>query len=129
MYFKRKLLGSVLFAGSLMASAASAQAEIASIMPGLLGAVGLALTAYIIAVRKDFPVEERFQVSRVWATFKDAAWAFLLPVIILGDDQGQSRLHRYPAGRTDNLHLRARPVAGAGQCVLLMAVLVGEAHG
>jgi C4-dicarboxylate transporter, DctM subunit len=69
---------------AVMAETSVVKMFVAGIIPGLLGAAGLALTAYIIAVRKNFPVEERFQVSRVWATFKDAAWAFLLPVIILG---------------------------------------------
>ncbi|WP_205574575.1 TRAP transporter large permease [Indioceanicola profundi] len=57
---------------------------VAGILPGILGAFGLALAAYIQARRYDFPVEERFQLSRVWATFKDAGWALMLPVIILG---------------------------------------------
>ncbi|EWY37244.1 C4-dicarboxylate ABC transporter permease [Skermanella stibiiresistens SB22] len=69
---------------AVMAETSVVKMFVAGIIPGILGAVGLALTAYIIAVRKNFPVEERFQVSRVWSTFKDAAWAFLLPVIILG---------------------------------------------
>jgi C4-dicarboxylate transporter DctM subunit len=69
---------------AVMAETSVVKMFVAGIIPGILGAVGLAFTAYIIAVRKNFPVEERFQVSRVWATFKDAAWAFLLPVIILG---------------------------------------------
>jgi len=57
---------------------------VAGILPGLLGAFGLALAAYIQARRYNFPIEERFQLSRLWAAFKDAAWALLLPVIILG---------------------------------------------
>jgi len=40
--------------------------------------------AYWFAVRRNFPVEEAFQIPRVWKTFKEAAWAFMLPVIILG---------------------------------------------
>ena len=35
-------------------------------------------------MRYDYPVEEVFRLRRVWATFKDAIWAFLLPIIILG---------------------------------------------
>ncbi|HYG87647.1 MAG TPA: TRAP transporter large permease [Azospirillum sp.] len=57
---------------------------VAGIIPGLLGALGLAVVAYYLAVRNGFPVEERFRVERVWQTFKDAIWAFLLPIIILG---------------------------------------------
>jgi C4-dicarboxylate transporter DctM subunit len=57
---------------------------VAGILPGIFGAIGLATAAYIQAVRYDFPVEEKFQLSRVWTTLKEASWAFLLPVIILG---------------------------------------------
>jgi tripartite ATP-independent transporter DctM subunit len=37
-----------------------------------------------MARRRSWPVEEIFQLRRVWATFKEAAWAFIIPVIILG---------------------------------------------
>ena len=57
---------------------------VAGIVPGLLGAFGLAVMAYYLAVRNGFPVEERFRLHVVWQTFKDAIWAFLLPMIILG---------------------------------------------
>jgi C4-dicarboxylate transporter DctM subunit len=39
---------------------------------------------YWYAKRHNYPVEEVFQWKKVKSTFKDAAWAFLLPVIILG---------------------------------------------
>jgi tripartite ATP-independent transporter DctM subunit len=42
------------------------------------------LLSYWFARRYDWPVEETFQLRRLWTTFKDAAWAFLLPVIVLG---------------------------------------------
>jgi tripartite ATP-independent transporter DctM subunit len=57
---------------------------VAGIVPGLLGALGLALTAYGLAVRYGFPVEERFRLGRLWQAFREAIWAFLLPVVILG---------------------------------------------
>ena len=60
------------------------QLFVAGIIPGLIGAAGLMLASYWFAVRYDYPVEEVFRLRRVWATFKDAAWAFLLPIIILG---------------------------------------------
>jgi tripartite ATP-independent transporter DctM subunit len=69
---------------AVMAQTSVVKMFVAGILPGILGAVGLATAAYIQAVRYNFPVEERFQLSRVWQTFKEAAWAFLLPVIILG---------------------------------------------
>ena len=41
-------------------------------------------TAYWYARRYNYPVEEVFRWQRVKTTFKEAAWAFLLPMIILG---------------------------------------------
>ena len=42
------------------------------------------LAAYVTARKKNFPVEETFNIPNVKKTAKDAALAFLLPVIILG---------------------------------------------
>lgn len=69
---------------AVMADTSVVQLFVAGIIPGLIGAAGLMAASYGFAVRYDYPVEEVFQLRRVWATFKDAAWAFLLPVIILG---------------------------------------------
>ncbi|MCK6451890.1 MAG: TRAP transporter large permease [Alphaproteobacteria bacterium] len=68
----------------VMAQTSVVKMFVAGILPGIAGAIGLAIAAYIQAVRYDFPVEERFQLARVWQTFKEALWAFMLPVIILG---------------------------------------------
>jgi len=69
---------------AVMADASVVQLFVAGIVPGLLGGLLMMCVSYWFAVRYDLPVEETFQLKRVWATFKDAAWAFLLPVIILG---------------------------------------------
>ncbi|MEO1204729.1 MAG: TRAP transporter large permease [Pseudomonadota bacterium] len=60
------------------------QLFVAGVVPGLLGAFGLMLVAYIFARRYNFPVEEAFNIPRVSETFIDALPAFTLPVIILG---------------------------------------------
>ena len=39
---------------------------------------------YVLAVRRNYPVEEVFQLRRVWTTFREAGWALALPLIILG---------------------------------------------
>jgi tripartite ATP-independent transporter DctM subunit len=57
---------------------------VAGIVPGIIGGLLMMATAYVIAVRKRFPVEETFSLKRLATTFKDAIWALLLPVIILG---------------------------------------------
>jgi C4-dicarboxylate transporter, DctM subunit len=69
---------------AVMAQTSVVKMFVAGILPGILGAVGLAIAAYIQAVRYDFPVEERFRLARVWQTLKEATCAFLLPLIILG---------------------------------------------
>jgi C4-dicarboxylate transporter DctM subunit len=69
---------------AVMANTSVVQLFVAGIIPGLIGAAGLMALSFWFAVRYDYPVEEVFQLRRVGTTFKDAAWAFLLPIIILG---------------------------------------------
>jgi tripartite ATP-independent transporter DctM subunit len=69
---------------AVMADASVVQLFVAGIIPGIIGGFLLMGTCYWYAVRYDYPVEEVFQLKRLWDTFKDAALAFLLPVIILG---------------------------------------------
>jgi tripartite ATP-independent transporter DctM subunit len=57
---------------------------VAGIVPGVLGGGLMMLVAYGLARKHDFPREQAFELQRVWDTFKDAGWALLLPVIILG---------------------------------------------
>jgi C4-dicarboxylate transporter DctM subunit len=42
------------------------------------------LVSYWMARRLNWPVEEIFQLRKLWRTFKDALWALVLPLIILG---------------------------------------------
>ena len=79
---------------AVMAQTSTVKLFVAGILPGLVGALGLAIAAYLQAVRYDFPMEERFRLSRVWQTFKEAIWALVLPVIILGSHLRRHR-HRH----------------------------------
>lgn len=69
---------------AVMADASVVQLFVAGIVPGVLGGFLMMCVSYWFAMRYNLPVEEAFQLPRVWATFKEAAWAFTLPMIILG---------------------------------------------
>ena len=69
---------------AVMAGASVVELFVAGIIPGLLGGLLLMAAAYRIAVRRGFPAEAAFEWSRLRLAFKEAAWALLLPVIILG---------------------------------------------
>jgi tripartite ATP-independent transporter DctM subunit len=57
---------------------------VAGFIPGIIGGLSLMGLSYYYAVKNNFPIEQTFQLNRLWQAFKDAAWALLLPVIILG---------------------------------------------
>ena len=69
---------------AVMAETSVVQLFVAGIVPGVLGGFGLMGMAYWFAIRFNLPVEEKFQWARVRRTFREAFWAFTLPVIILG---------------------------------------------
>ena len=69
---------------AVMAGTSVVQLFVAGIVPGVVGGLGLMGMAYWFARRYNLPIEEKFQWSRVRKTFREAFWAFTLPVIILG---------------------------------------------
>ena len=68
----------------VMAGVSVAKLFIAGIIPGIIVAVSLMLVNYIYARKYGFEAENSFSVVNVGKTFKEAFWALLIPVIILG---------------------------------------------
>lgn len=56
---------------------------LAGILPGLLIAFFLTLLITVISIVRQYPKDERFNKSRLYASAKTAAWALLMPVIII----------------------------------------------
>jgi C4-dicarboxylate transporter DctM subunit len=69
---------------AVMAETSVVQLFVAGIVPGIIGGVGLMGMATMLARRYDLPREESFSWQRVRHTAREALWAFLLPIIILG---------------------------------------------
>jgi tripartite ATP-independent transporter DctM subunit len=67
-----------------LADASIVQLFVAGIVPGVLGGLAMMALCYWYAVRQDLPREEAFDLGRLWKAFKEAGWALMLPVIILG---------------------------------------------
>lgn len=69
---------------AVMAETSVVQLFVAGIVPGVLGGLGLMGVAHVYARRYNLPREEAFSWQRVRRTGREAIWAFLLPIIILG---------------------------------------------
>jgi tripartite ATP-independent transporter DctM subunit len=68
----------------VMSGSSIVELFVAGIVPGVVGGLLMMLVAYMLARKHDFPREQAFELRRVWQTFKEAGWALLLPLIILG---------------------------------------------
>jgi tripartite ATP-independent transporter DctM subunit len=127
---------------AVMADSSVVQLFVAGIVPGFLGGFMMMGLAYWFAVRHDYPVEEVFQLKRVAQTFKDAAWAFLLPLIILGGIFGGLVTATEGAGlavvaalfiggfiyrELDWAHLREAVIDGAIQTAVVMLLVAASA--
>jgi len=53
-------------------------------VPGIMMGGILMLVAYFTARKNNWPRERRYSAQEIWAAFKDASWALMMPVIIRG---------------------------------------------
>ncbi len=73
----------------VIAGASVGELFIAGIVPGILIGLSLMLVSYFTARRESFPKSEiPFSLAHVWKSFREAFWALLVPVIILGGIYG-----------------------------------------
>lgn len=57
---------------------------IAGIIPGILLGGAFMVTVYIFALKENYPVDKRFEISRLGAAFLGAFIPLLIPVIVVG---------------------------------------------
>lgn len=57
---------------------------VGGILPGILYAASLMIVVHITSKKKKLVSQTEFSWSEVWDAFKDAIWALLVPIIILG---------------------------------------------
>jgi tripartite ATP-independent transporter DctM subunit len=67
-----------------MAQESAVKLFIAGIIPGVLGGLGLMALCYYYAWKYNFPVEQKFQLTRLGQALKEGAWALVMPIVILG---------------------------------------------
>jgi tripartite ATP-independent transporter DctM subunit len=56
----------------------------AAIAPGLLIGFGFAVYSYFYARKHGYPIEGKVSGAEKWQRFKEASWALMMPVIIIG---------------------------------------------
>ena len=126
----------------VMSGSSVVELFVAGIVPGVIGGLLMMFAAWLVARRLDFPVEDAFQLRRVWQTFREAGWALLLPVIILGgiftgwvtatEGAGLAVVAAVVVGglvyrELDWAHLRTAMIEGGVQTAVVMLLVAASA--
>lgn len=69
---------------AVMAGTSVVQLFVAGLVPGFIAGFSMMALCWVYAVRYGWPVEEAFQLAKLWRAFRDAFWALTMPIIILG---------------------------------------------
>jgi len=67
-----------------IASTSVGRLFLGGIIPGILMGLFLMATVYIVAKRRHYPRHARTTLGQFWSAFKEASWALIMPMIILG---------------------------------------------
>ena len=68
----------------VIAGCSIGQLFIAGIVPGIIVGLSLMGMSWVIAKKEGFPAEEPLSLKEAWASAKDALWAVVMPVVVLG---------------------------------------------
>jgi len=77
-------IGFIIYASVAGSEASIEKLFIAGAVPGLVIALALAAVCAVLSARRKYPRGEKHSHGEFRASFKEAAWGLLLPVIILG---------------------------------------------
>ena len=67
-----------------MAQESAVKIFVAGIIPGAIGGLGLMALCFYYAWKYNFPVEQRFNLCKLAQAAREATWALVMPVVILG---------------------------------------------
>ena len=67
-----------------MAQESAVKIFVAGIIPGVIGGLGLMALCFYYAWKYNFPVEQHFNLCNLAQAAREATWALVMPVVILG---------------------------------------------
>ncbi len=68
----------------VIAGCSIGQLFIAGIVPGIIVGLSLMALSWVIAKKEGFPAEEPLSLKEAWASARDALWAVVMPIVVLG---------------------------------------------